>query len=299
MLDQTSSKIRRAPLKGASAIPAARYQEYEAPIDSDTCQPASPRYHQKEIGPDGNDPAISWGAIESDGDYSDPNPSCLRQDPSPRQAQAILAAIQGTEVYWHQSQGRFSQPNPELRELIPEGISDEDLKLLNRFVEVASINFDGKRLSPESEQRVRAAAAKVGLSQKFVDQLLQQATENNTTSYPAGNFPIPVGGVASPTLSDDQSTYVTNDQGRPTTPRRRKKRSKEDVGCDAWWQWDNLSSMVRGWADCGAPGNVHNSDDDATSISSIGYTDESAHKLHKAQMKVKKAAKRNKLDHEM
>ena len=300
VLEQRSSKIRRAPLKGASAILPASYQNHEAPIDSDTCQPASPRYLQKVIGPDGNDPTISWGAIENEEEYTDLVSGCLPKDPSPRQVQqALLATVRGTESHGYQSQVTFSHQNPEVRELFQEDISDEDLKLLNRFVEVASINFDGKRLSPESEQRVRAAAAKVGLSQKFVDQLLQQANANNTTQYSAGNFSLAAVGVSSPALSDDQSTYVTNDQTRSTKPKRRKKRSKEDVGCDAWQQWENLSNLVRGWANCGAPGNVHHSDDDASSISSIGYTDELNRKLHKAQMKVKNAAKRNKLRNEV
>jgi hypothetical protein len=62
----------------------------------------------------------------------------------------------------------------------PEGATEEEIKLLNRFIEVAASNFDGKRLSAESETRVRAAALKVGLSEVFVDQLIQQANEENS-----------------------------------------------------------------------------------------------------------------------
>jgi hypothetical protein len=171
------------------------------------------------------------------------------------------------------------------------------LKLLNRFVEVAASNFDGKRLSPESEQRVRKAAEKVGLSQKFVDQMLHQSVAYNTTQN-AGYSPVAAIGV--PSL-DERSTYVKNAATRSPRPGRQRKRSRRDVGCNAWEQWENLTSVVRGWANCGAPGDVHNSDDedDGSSVSSDGVTDEVTRKLRRSQVKKKTKEKGSKTRHEV
>jgi len=301
VLDKSSSKIRRAPLNGShGTLPVINY-DYEAPIDSDTCLPASARYLQKEYGPDGNNPYTSWGALQ-DHERLKEDPECPRTDPSPRQVFAVMTALHGLDPCSYQAPGTLMGRNPGYQEMAPAEIYDEDLMLLNRFVEVASINFDGKRLSPESEQRVRAAAEKVGLSQKFIDQLLRQASANNTATNPRGNFPLPSIGV--PTLHDDQSTNATNYMTQSTQPRRPKKRNKRDVGCNAWEPWENLTNAVRGWANCGTRGGVHNADDnedDASSISSVRYTDELAQKLRKAKAELKrtKHEQRSKIRHEV
>lgn len=293
VLDKTGGKIRRAPLKVGGQIQQRCSDQhcFDAPIDSDTCRPASARHLQKDIGPAGNDPQVSWGTIADNSTNvpkNPPAPDCPPQDPSPRQAQAIMAAIYGDQMLPYGDQD-FNSHELSGMGVLPDGISDEELKLLNRFIEVASTNFDGKKLSPESEIRVREAAEKVGLSQKFVDQLLQQANANNAgPNY--GNFPVPAVGVPTSPMFDDQSTYVTNDNMTRSTNTRRRKRSERDVSCNAWEQWDYLTNLVRGWTNCGAPGDVHPSDDedDASSISSDGFTNELTRKLRKAQRKKRK-----------
>ncbi len=302
LINHSNSKIRRVPLKGTGEIPHLNdYHRYqEAPIDSDTCRPASARHLRKEIGPDAYDQVTSWGHIagsqehdQSYGNYPHPPPDCPPPDPSPREAQAILAALQesAADVY-NNRRASLSSVLGGLPE-IPEGATEEELNLLNRFIEVAASNFDGKKLSVDSEKRVRAAAEKVGLSQKFVDQLLGQANANNgVRNSGSEQGPVPSVGVPTSPL-DDESTYFTHDKTHATD--RVKKHSK-DVGCNAWEQWDNLTNLLRQWANCGDVGDVHHDDDEddedlddgSTIESEDRYRDELTKKLRKSQRKKKK-----------
>eukprot|EP00536_Pseudo-nitzschia_multiseries_P016851 jgi/Psemu1/48133/gm1.48133_g len=70
----------------------------------------------------------------------------------------------------------------------PEGATREEIELLNRFIDVASTDFGGQVLSAESEARVRAAALKVGLTSKFVDQLLNQTMKPPESEDPDFTF---------------------------------------------------------------------------------------------------------------
>ena len=88
-----------------------------------------------------------------------------------------------TPVRRDASPTHFRSPKEDVSEdQEPEGATEEEIELLNRFIEVAASNFNGKRLSADSETRVRAAALKVGLSEVFVDQLIQQANDENSKS---------------------------------------------------------------------------------------------------------------------
>ena len=73
----------------------------------------------------------------------------------------------------------------------PEGATKEELNLLNQFIDVASTNFGGNTLSKESESRVRTAASKVGLTSKFVDQLLNQTMKKKEDSDSFLTFTTP------------------------------------------------------------------------------------------------------------
>ncbi|KAL3941746.1 MAG: hypothetical protein SGBAC_003958 [Bacillariaceae sp.] len=58
---------------------------------------------------------------------------------------------------------------------IPEGVPKEDVKLLERFIQLSTSQIEGKHLSAASESRVRSAAANVGLAEDVIDQMLEQA----------------------------------------------------------------------------------------------------------------------------
>lgn len=293
LISQSSSKIRRASLKGVESLPPLNDHSpsHEAPIDSDTCRPASTRYLSKDIGLESHsyyDQGTSWDSTAHE--HSEPQYHAddgYPPDPSPRQSQAILSALQENAADITQNRHASTQNIPGIPDL-PEGATEEELNLLNRFIEVAASNFDGKKLSADSEKRVRAAAVKVGLSQKFVDQLLEQANANNEARQAQlqQNFSVPteVDATDDQETRDDASTYYTHDMTQFT---RRARKRVRDVGCNAWEQWDNLTNLVRGWANCGALGDVHHEDedDDASSISSTEdpYRDELTRKLRKGQ----------------
>lgn len=298
LLSQTNSKIRRAPLKGVEVpTPTKDQHSYEAPIDSDTCRPASVRHLRKDVGPDCDpiyEQGTSWNEIADHQGHSYRSHNSRVPPPPPDpEAQAILEALQENAA----DMARNLQSMPGMPEL-PEGATEEQVNLLNRFIEVAASNFDGKKLSADSEKRVRAAAEKVGLSQKFVDQLLQQANTNNasrTMEATTEDIPIPAVGVPDYSMEEDldeASTYYTRDR---TQSSKRTKKRVQDVGCNAWEQLEYMKNLVQGWANCGTPGDVHHEeeddddddDDDGSSISSDGYRDELTRKLRKAQKKKK------------
>jgi hypothetical protein len=152
---------------------------------------------------------------------------------------------------------------------IPEGATQEELKLLNRFIEVAASNFEGKKLSSDSEARVRSAAIKVGLSEKFVDQLLEQAqAKNKRKSMKAplstvggahgGNYQVPHSPDNITAGGDGETTYYTVDLTRAT--KRRKKATDVTVaGCNVW---EEIQKNIKYWT------NINCGGDDGSSISS-------------------------------
>ncbi|OEU15361.1 hypothetical protein FRACYDRAFT_240047 [Fragilariopsis cylindrus CCMP1102] len=171
---------------------------------------------------------------------------------------------------------------------VPEGTSKEELNLLNRFIEVASSNFGGNKLSAESESRVRSAALKVGLTSKFVDQLLNK-NKKSTDSDPdltydaphhvhhSGHQPVShqyennyqdyhhtyrddVVPATQNNHEGDNETYYTADFS-PNTNQNRRREPTVDA-CDAWGSIrENLGFLLA--KTCG----INNTDrDDAGSV---------------------------------
>jgi hypothetical protein len=147
---------------------------------------------------------------------------------------------------------------------VPEGATEEELQLLNRFIEVAACNFDGKQLSSESEAKVRSAALKVGLSEKFVDQLLNQAQARNEKKRSHKAPLSTVGGEYgryqrpdSPHTPGGAETIYTVDLTK-ATKRRKTATDATVVGCPSLWE--SLTKNVKNWANCG---------DDGSSISTV------------------------------
>ena len=182
---------------------------------------------------------------------------------------------------------------------VPEGASKEEFSLLNRFIEVASTNFGGNKLSVESESRVRSAALKVGLTSKFVDQLLNQnrmsevpdstltydalqhphhskihqpASHENENKYQNYHSPYRHDSVPA-TLNDyggEDSTYYTADYTRTTNQNR--KREPTFDGCNAWGSIrENLGFLAK---TCGI--NNFDRDDASSAVSAISWEDDSA-----------------------
>jgi hypothetical protein len=144
-------------------------------------------------GDKGVNPSIkSWETAEAMDDCNFGTPRAASTNP--RSTSSPCMPEGKTPVRKDLSPTHFRSPEDISKDQEPEGATEEEIKLLNRFIEVAASNFDGKRLSAESETRVRAAALKVGLSEVFVDQLIQQANDENnknkqfeprsTKSYP-------------------------------------------------------------------------------------------------------------------
>ena len=177
----------------------------------------------------------------------------------------------------------------------PQGPSGEDLTLLNRFIEVSSGNFGGNKLSAESESRVRNAALKIGLTPKFVDQLLKQQQQDapdpftyeasnpqgiqqpapthhqypSQTQYnphfQAGHSPAPYVYGGDPYVGET-STYYSADMTRET--RRTKKTEASDGGCNVWDTWEAVRTNL-GFALAKVCATTTNGDDES-SISSRG-----------------------------
>ncbi len=179
----------------------------------------------------------------------------------------------------------------------PEGATEEELKLLNHFIEVASSNFNGNTLSADSEARVRSAALKVGLTSKFVDQLLNQTmsereekTSPRLSYIPSENPPSSYGSEESNYVHNDynahprqSANYVTNDYddngtndgvehySRRTARERRKHEDPPDVLGNAW---DGLVKAVGFFASstakaCGM--DYHNRRDDESVVSALSW----------------------------
>ena len=267
-------------------------QNDSGPCDSDTGRRISSKYQKRESGshiarlPDFQ--IQSYESIEAP-DKCDKledmmnspcsfQPRCGAPDPSPRAQQPPV----------ENPTANGAASGIQLTGEIPEGATQEDLTLLNRFIEVASCNFEGKKLSNESEARVRSAAQKVGISDKFVDQLIEQARVNNEKSNAAATLetvpdnPVPVSGIHggvqepaqshfyphpnSPSTRGDASTFYTLDL---TSLKRRNRDANTYVtnaGCQAW---ESITKTLRHLARCNGGGG-----DDASSISSGTWEEE-------------------------
>jgi hypothetical protein len=160
---------------------------------------------------------------------------------------------------------------------IPEGATNEELTLLNRFIEVASGNFGGNKLSAESEARVRSAALKVGLTPKFIDQLMRQHEQRDPSDNVNNPFDFmdsqqelhqyhdypPSVPPSVPAYGGEASTYYSVDVTRTT--KQTKKTEASEAGCSVW---DTISKNV-GYAlakTCGIKNPMGK--DDGSSISS-------------------------------
>ena len=201
------------------------------------------------------------------------------------------------------SRGSIDTPStPRLNNTtdIPEGASKEELKLLNQFIEVASSNFGGNKLSAQSESRVRSAALKVGLTSKFVDQLLNQQNSKLEDSYSALTYdtlqhlqhyevteavshayendcqnnhpPYRYDGTISSAPYEyghgENSTYCTADYSRTANPSIKREPTAEN--CNVWESIrDNLGFLAKV---CGV--NNFQKDDASSVVSAISWEDD-------------------------
>ena len=178
----------------------------------------------------------------------------------------------------------------------PEGATEEELKLLNHFIEVASSNFNGNTLSADSEARVRSAALKVGLTSTFVDQLLNQTkTEKEEKKSPRLSF-IPFENPP-PSYESEQSNHVqnsyhtypsqstsytandyddngTNDGIEHISGRTARERRRHEDPPDACNAWDGLVQAIGFFASsavkaCGM--DYHNRRDDESVVSALSW----------------------------
>jgi hypothetical protein len=232
------------------------------PFDSDTGNPASARHLQKDVGPQpSNSYPYSDTSEQGENDNLEgPTRNSLKKLASPCPSPRDLQRRDPSPVAKNSPTPSSGMPE------IPEGATEEELKLLNRFIEVAACNFEGKKLSSDSEARVRSAALKVGLSEKFVDQLLEQAQSKNelkSTKAPVSTVGGPLGGnyqVPGDNITaggDGETAYYTVDLTRAT--KRRKKATDVTVtGCNVW---EEIQKNIKYWTNI-------NCGDDGSSISS-------------------------------
>jgi hypothetical protein len=213
----------------------------------------------------------------------DPKPDPLPPlpDPSPRENPTVSIA----------------SPTSKNCTEIPEGATKEELNLLNHFIDVASSNFGGNMLSAESESRVRSAALKVGLTSKFVDQLLDQTMKQREvpgsgsafidsrqhqyphdlpqTSYRdqedgySRNYFAYQHGIPKNGHNDyraDNETDISVDYSRTNTNQNRRRHERDAKNCNAWDSFGKnlgfLSSLTA--RVCGV--NYHSGRDDESSV---------------------------------
>lgn len=178
----------------------------------------------------------------------------------------------------------------------PEGATEEELKLLNHFIEVASSNFNGNTLSADSEARVRSAALKVGLTSTFVDQLLNQTMkEKEEKKSPRLSF-IPFENPP-PSYESEQSNHVqnsyhtypsqstsytandyddngTNDGIEHISGRTARERRRHEDPPDACNAWDGLVQAIGFFASSAAKAcgmDYHNRRDDESVVSALSW----------------------------
>jgi hypothetical protein len=318
LIRQSKEAQRRDHQVGQTLTGIAKY-------DSDTGLPASTRHLYNSSNQTlGFNTGRTWDTVEEDKcDWPVPAPNkvlqsspctnfanqnygkdLLRPDPSPvaglgrtRSSTPVPAGVYGMDP--------ISQQGYTATE-VPEGTTSEDLKLLNSFIEVASGNFGGNKLSAESESRVRAAAFKIGLTPKFVDQILKQQQEKSNSNpndpftyekpseslqqpppayhnyygqpqrpqtYHPDPSSAPYGYGGEETYVGETSTYYSADMTRTT---KRTKKTEENEGCNAWDTWETIRSNI-GLALAKACGtNTNTNGDDGSSISSAVSWDENA-----------------------
>lgn len=76
-----------------------------------------------------------------------------------------------------------------------EGASANEIELLSQFMKLAAPAMSGKSLSQAEETKLRSAAAGVGISEKLLDELLQDKVSSESTLPPASierNTAVPV-----------------------------------------------------------------------------------------------------------
>ena len=197
---------------------------------------------------------------------------------------------------------------------VPEGATEEELKLLNHFIEVASSNFGGNILSADSESRVRLAALKVGLTSKFVDQLLNQtmSKEKDDPSSRLSFIPSqPSSGLEQKPFNDrdtkhlqndyntyqhDRSNYVVNDYGdngtndgidyysrRTVKERRRYERPAED--CNVWDSLGKSLGLIANMTArvCGVEYHSRNRDDASSIVSAISWEEDNTGRRRRSE----------------
>jgi hypothetical protein len=161
---------------------------------------------------------------------------------------------------------RWTQPRTPAESVhsdkVPEGATAEELRLLNKFIEVAATNFDGKKLSEDSEVRVRVAALKIGLSQMLVDQLLEQAKANNSkiphSTRNRVHDPSSPGTHAGETYYTDYTSRLDGADKIATSP----SGATTNPGCQFW---ESVTQNFSYWTKQPTCGKY----DDTSSISSI------------------------------
>ncbi|KAL3906169.1 MAG: hypothetical protein SGILL_009380, partial [Bacillariaceae sp.] len=290
-----------------------------AKYDSDTGRPASTRHlHPSPHQPLSFNTGRTWDAVDAEKcewpttevkqalqespcarledqvayDFSRPDPTPVAGSSAVSRRAMASAQMGGHHMDAPTSQGLHFQEGSQ-------GPSGEDLTLLNRFIEVSSGNFGGNKLSAESESRVRTAALKIGLTPKFVDQLLKQQEQDApdpftyVASTPQGIHPPPpsqhqypaqtqynphfqAGASPAPYVYGgdpyvgETSTYYSADMTRET--RRTKKTEASDDGCNVWDTWEAMRTNL-GFALAKVCATTTNGDDES-SISSRGSLEE-------------------------
>eukprot|EP00980_Cylindrotheca_fusiformis_P028391 scaffold22596_cov131-Cylindrotheca_fusiformis.AAC.20 len=159
---------------------------------------------------------------------------------------------------------------------IPEGVSQDDVKLLHRFIQLSSSDTLGRPLSADAEARVRAAAIKVGLAEVVIDQMLLQARwrrEQNQQQaevyhqYHHGMPPIQVVEnsdghkfPSSPCVTHQSSVHENKDYRQHW----RRHRAPDPYCYDTCTILGNLKENLMHWANCNRGGSF---DDDASNVS--------------------------------
>jgi hypothetical protein len=292
-----------------------------AKYDSDTGRPASARHlHHSPQQTLGFNTGRTWDAAEEAEEVKCEWPSTeakelLQDSPCTRLAQEDIydysrpdptpVAGSGAMSRWAMNSAQMEMrhmdapSNQSVQFTEASGApSRDELTLLNQFIEVSSGNFGGNKLSAESELRVRAAALKIGLTPKFVDQLLKQQqnlsdpftceVQNPQGIQPpqqtqkgymgklphnpqmqGGPSPAPYIYGGDPYVGET-STYYSADMTRET--RRTKKTEASDAGCNVWDTWEALRTNL-GFALAKVCASNTNGDDES-SISSRGSMEE-------------------------
>jgi hypothetical protein len=133
--------------------------------------------HENEFSsrPNGQDLSAnptSWDAIVEDERPTPRMGPTAKKSPVAESTNSVVSAHRQTAPT-----NKVTHSTADIASLIPDGtlppgVTEEEIRLLKRFIDM---NFNGHQLTPESQARVRDAAAKVGLSEVLIDQMLEQA----------------------------------------------------------------------------------------------------------------------------